>query len=503
MKKNTRNLLNGILALSIAGGVLMSNQKAGDEFSLYFGLLHAHTAISDGSGTPEEAYDMAKSHGLDFFAVTPHNHKSAEFGAKADRKDGVLIANDNALYNGSSVKTVTQKFASGNKELKVKPLLMAARDATDDDFLAIYGQEFSAISKGNHMNVLGIDEVIKAGNGNFNALVDRLDQLDSPPILQLNHPNVQQDLFYSGNKSSTKENMFNDYGIDAGDLGPHFSTLISKLDKYVHLIEIFSGPAMQKARKENHHDKYPHHNDYFFYLKQGFHISPSAGQDNHYKTWGMATDIRTGVFAKDLTQESVFEAFRGQRTFASEDANASVKLNIGDTFMGSNMSATIDQSLKIEVLIQDPDEDKEEAIITVYGGLVEAEDSKKATNVKQSSGRLIEETVEIGTRSIVLDQTATGDAEFYYVVVEQQDGDRIYSAPIWVNHPKKNVNQDQASIDQSTKQLFVWTKNKRSKVYHLKNCPSTQLIKDTNRQSGYTAPTGRVQHNCKIESEGN
>lgn len=39
-----------------------------------FGNLHAHTSYSDGSGTPDEAYAMACDEGLDFFAITEHNH---------------------------------------------------------------------------------------------------------------------------------------------------------------------------------------------------------------------------------------------------------------------------------------------------------------------------------------------------------------------------------------------------------------------------------------------
>ena len=43
-----------------------------DQLKAYYGLLHAHTGLSDGKGTPEEAYQMAKKNGLDFFAVTDH-----------------------------------------------------------------------------------------------------------------------------------------------------------------------------------------------------------------------------------------------------------------------------------------------------------------------------------------------------------------------------------------------------------------------------------------------
>ena len=41
----------------------------------YFGDLHAHTAVSDGTGTPAGAYASAQAAGMDFFAVTDHSIK--------------------------------------------------------------------------------------------------------------------------------------------------------------------------------------------------------------------------------------------------------------------------------------------------------------------------------------------------------------------------------------------------------------------------------------------
>ncbi|MEQ9229363.1 MAG: hypothetical protein RIF46_01685, partial [Cyclobacteriaceae bacterium] len=501
MESSTRNVLSGVLVVTLAGGILLSAQNPGDQYKVYYGLLHAHTAISDGSGTPEEAYTMAKEYDLDFFAVTPHNHAAAESGAK-DRKDGVLIADNWNLYNGNTIQTVTQTFSNGStNELKVKPLLMAANEATSPDFLPIYGQEFSTISSSNHMNVLGIDEVIRVGDGNVTALVDLLDQQEEKPILQLNHPDVQSDLFYEGRSESTKKKMFNDYGIDDGDLGPHFSNMVKKLDPYVHLIEMFSGPAMQKTRIENYHDDHTHHNDYFFYLSQGFHISPTAGQDNHYKTWGMATDIRTGIFAKSLSRADVFDAFRGQRTFASEDANARISVSINGAFMGSNLDAEPETSLKIEIRLDDTDEPDEEVEFAIFGGLVEPQDSRKATNHKQRNNDLTDGTIKTGERKIVLEQLTSGNPEFYYVYIRQQDGDRIYSGPVWVNYPKAYAMQDQADVD-ATAQAYVWTKSKSSEVYHLEGCPSTRMIKDANRVSGVTPPEGRRLHECPVDEEG-
>src|SRR6187551_3837328 len=99
---------------------------------VYLGLLHAHTLISDGSGTPADAFARAKVKGLNFFAETPHNHSAAESGAK-ERNDGVLIATQPLLYNGSSNVSVTRKWKENNVQhtetVSIKPLIKAAHDA--------------------------------------------------------------------------------------------------------------------------------------------------------------------------------------------------------------------------------------------------------------------------------------------------------------------------------------------------------------------------------------
>ena len=44
-------------------------------YHYYFGQFHSHTSLSDGTGTPDEAYAFARDIGkADFFAITDHSH---------------------------------------------------------------------------------------------------------------------------------------------------------------------------------------------------------------------------------------------------------------------------------------------------------------------------------------------------------------------------------------------------------------------------------------------
>ncbi|MBN8694586.1 MAG: CehA/McbA family metallohydrolase [Bacteroidetes bacterium] len=460
-------------------------------YKIYMGLLHAHSSISDGSGTPEEAFLMAKQTGLDFFALTEHNHLEAD--GKGDRKDGILIAKDNKLYNGSTTLTVT---TTAGKKVVIKPLIKAAKDATTTKFLALYGQEFSTISSGNHVNLVGIDEVIKCENGNYKELVEMLDKMKTDgkklPIMQMNHPDVYADLF----ANNPDKNAFNDYGIDEDDLGPHFKNLIARLDPYVSLIEVLSGPALTKNIKPNYHYDETYESDYFFYLKQGFHISPSAGQDNHYYNWGKGTDARVGVLATTLTEKDIFDGINNNRTFATDDKNLTAYFSANKNIMGLSITANEDSEIDIELVINDKDEATSEYSIKVYGGSIKPELSTNATSTKLKDGLLLEtEVTGNGTFKIKGVNVPDGPA-FIYIKIVQDDGGRLWTAPVWINY-----NTTTGNVTSGGSEIYYWSASKSSKVYHKKGCSSVNMINSENLQEGTTPPEGRTLHECNNQSE--
>src|SRR5687768_741142 len=189
-----------VILTTLALATLAPSLESNSHYTLYFGNLHAHTSLSDGSGSPEDAYQHARQY-LDFIALTEHNHDEAERGAK-DRADGVLIANDHALYRR----------------------LQDAADAHNEDgtFVAFWGQEFSTISKGNHSNVLQARSVLEFDNGDYRSLFESL----TTEVVQFNHPwdNTESPNYGLGQfKSYTK--------------------LRAAVAKNVRLIEVINGPG--------------------------------------------------------------------------------------------------------------------------------------------------------------------------------------------------------------------------------------------------------------------
>ena len=205
-----------LIALSLLFNFLGS-QFAFAQERVFFGNLHSHTSYSDGSGTPREAFQYARNiAGVHFLALTEHNHSEAA-GA-----DGISIATNTALYKGAGSDS----------------LISAARSLTvDGQFVALYRQEFSTISSGNHVNVFDISEVINVQKGRFDLLVDFLrtnrDSSGQQAVMMLNHPEESVTL-------SSRE-----YGLD--DFGGDTNRWITSMGTHARLKQLINDPGMSSA----------------------------------------------------------------------------------------------------------------------------------------------------------------------------------------------------------------------------------------------------------------
>lgn len=114
-------------AYSIAGGCepgevtqVIFTEEFDLDWNLYFGQLHAHTDISNGAGSVEEAFQYASQvDGLDFFAVTDHSDSFDNADMGAIDADGVDISAD---------------WAAGKQ---------AAASVTNGDFVGLFGFEMT------------------------------------------------------------------------------------------------------------------------------------------------------------------------------------------------------------------------------------------------------------------------------------------------------------------------------------------------------------------------
>jgi len=154
-----------------------------ENFNLYFGNLHSHTSYSDGKGTPEIAYNYARNAGhLDFHAVTDHAH-----------------------YFEQELMDGRDKF-DAMKE--------AARNASDENFLAIAGFEWTATGWG-HINIFETpDWTDRNESPNLDVLYKWI--VERKALAQFNHP-------------ISTFGIFDDFKYDP------------RADEYINLVEVGNG----------------------------------------------------------------------------------------------------------------------------------------------------------------------------------------------------------------------------------------------------------------------
>lgn len=354
---------------SIAGGCepgevtqVIFTEEFDLDWNLYFGQLHAHTDISNGAGSVEEAFQYASQvDGLDFFAVTDHSDSfdSADMGAID--ADGADISAD---------------WAAGKQ---------AAASVTGEDFVGLFGFEMTwpedkQLGHISTFNTPGWQTRDQADFENVpTALENYYKALTSVPgsVSQFNHPDTVH-----------------------GDF-ERFDHYSPQYDAAVSLLEVAGEDGVVDCE---YYDRA---------LDEGWHVAPTNNQNNHNGQWGDASDARTVVLAKDLTEESLYAAMKDRRVYATQDSDLAIYYELNGTVMGSILPKS--EKAEITVFLSDP---TDEAI-----GSVEV--------VTDGGAVLVSEYVE--TPSQVLELSASSGHSYYYLRITQPDGDVAVTAPVWMD----------------------------------------------------------------------
>lgn len=397
-------------------GTFNQNAQNSQNMRPFFGNLHSHTGYSDGILNPEQAYRMAQGNGLDFMAVTEHNHSAA--------------AGDDGIY-------LTPKLYEDLKN--------TARQMTQNGkFVAMYGQEVSTISKGNHVNVFEADTIVDIPHGDFKRLYEQwLPNHPEVAFVQFNHPNFKRDLGLSEDEppfAAQEEQLhmnavlrlnpfeaqgskkFNDYGYD--DYGRNFAAMAQAANPYVKTIEILNGPGT-KPKPLPKVEAY-HEDDYFFYLNQGFRLGPTADQDNHFAHWGSLSPARTGIWAPALTKDELYKALKVRRIFATEDKNLSVLMQANGHYMGEEFKTGA--QVTFDVQVADADEAQAPHMIQIYADQVGGEPAKP----------IHQQMLQPGQKGLQFQwqrQSAAPVYAFVKVIQTNADGsfDEAWTAPVFLD----------------------------------------------------------------------
>ena len=337
-------------------------EKFTPDWNVYFGQLHAHTNLSDGTGSVEEAFDYAsKVENLDFFAVTDHSDSF-------DNADAGAIDTD-----GASIST---GWAAGKQ---------AAASVTNEDFVGLFGFEMTwpedkQLGHISTFNTPGWQTRDQADFENVpTALENYYKALASVPgsVSQFNHP----------------DDIHGDF-----ERFDHYSP---QYDAAVSLLEVAGEDGVVDCEY------------YDLALDKGWHVAPTNNQNNHNGQWGDASEARTVVLAKSLTEEALYAAMKDRRVYATQDSDLAIYYELNGTVMGSILPKS--EEAEITVFLSDP---TDEAI-----GNVEV--------VTDGGAVLVSEYVE--TPSQVLELSASGGHSYYYLRITQPDGDVAVTAPVWMD----------------------------------------------------------------------
>ena len=148
-------------------------------------------------------------------------------------------------------------------------------------------------------------------------------------------------------------------------------------------------------------------------LDKGWHVAPTNNQNNHNGQWGDASEARTVVLAKSLTEEALYAAMKDRRVYATQDSDLAIFYELNGAVMGSILPKS--EEAEITVFLSDP---TDEAI-----GSVEV--------VTDGGAVLVSEYVE--TPSQVLELSASCGHSYYYLRITQPDGDVAVTAPVWMD----------------------------------------------------------------------
>jgi len=395
-----RHFLAGVIVCCC----LFVQTVTGQVYNYYYGNIHAHTGYSDGNQGANSAYNSARacyqyarqSLHTDYFGISEHNHSMAGM-VKSDYHRGILEADS---VNQNNV------------------------------FSTLFGMEYGVINNGGHVLVYGIDSLIGWEAGNYDIYNSEYDYNSLFNLIA----SRQNAFAYLAHMNTT----------DYGDLlsQPYNATW----DQAIVGLAMRSGPAFSTDTTYSNPSSSTYNTRFQDLLKKGYHVSVGMDEDNHYITFDRASKGRTVVLAMSLTRANILDAFRNRRFYASDDWNAHADFRINNHVMGTIFSDVNNPALSIS--LSDPDGESITGIKIWYGIPGSGVTATVLTSNTNSSSLNF-------THSI-----SNGSSYYYYAEITQADGDKIWTAPIWVTKtasplPVELIQFDAEKVNKSV--ALTWT----------------------------------------------
>ena len=363
------------------------------DFNFFFGIPHAHTAYSDGAGTPTQAFTHAMERGLDFLAITDHSNW---LDGVTDGNFEYDQARDEYVERYHPVTGAPSQWMSTRMEAE-------AFNNENEDFLALRGFEQTSSIWG-HTNTINSSTYVEA-KSQMVPLRDYYDwaaevakRPDENTFNMFNHPNWPDDSF--------------------ADLA-----YVPEIDRYFNGIEVANGaPPYSYSRSEGH---------YWKALDNGWRVGAMNSQDNHAENWGDPSNL-TVVLAEELTTDSMINAMNNRRMYSTETRTLELTFKGNDFWMGSVIDVDSGEMIDFEILAEDSEVDILEVQLITNGGTI-----------------IDEIAFENGTDSAQWTPSveAAGGAEWFVVKVKHEQGLWGTSSPIFTSGGEYDLKLTGLTVD--------------------------------------------------------
>lgn len=331
-----------------------------------------------------------------------HSHSSLSWDARAGSKMPAQVyayAKHIAQIDFLAISDHTNGLPQVNYE-KIR-VAAAAYNDSDSQFVAIAGQELGSLGSTGygHMNIFEAPTIAGDGLDNdeirYNLNMAYQFIINNRVSGQFNHPSTE-----NGNSN------FLNFNYDPA------------ADPFMTSLEVINGT------RSTNYERY-----YLLALQKGWHVGALGDQDNHGPNYGdlRSTDgdiYLTGVLADSLTKPKILAAIRAHRTYAFETNPANDRIYL-DAF-------TADGRWMGEVF-----NDGEDRVT-----LRLAAHASPATNTRFRQAQIYRNGFLLAWKNlsapafdwIVEDTNSTG-SHYYFAKLVQEDGDLLWTSPIWVNSP--------------------------------------------------------------------
>lgn len=397
----TPAIMPAFAGLPLAGEAIKARPAtAGLAYTVYYGNLHAQTNHSDGGASiasctsseqpqagqvdPTGAYQIMRTQaGGDFMLASEHNHM---YDGSTNTNGAANPTTALNLFNAG--RTAASNYSSANP-----------------GFLALYGTEWGVISNGGHINIVNPDGLANWERNSSNQLIGHFEVAKNDYAA-----------LYALMRTRNWVGQFNHPSTSQFAIGGTGMALNADGVEVMALTEILNTSAFSKNLTETETSRSTFPGAFNTLLERGYRVAPTSNQDNHCANYGLAYRNRTGVLlpsGQALNQTNFVNALRARRVFAAEDKNAQLILTANDQLMGG--SYTNSGTLTLRALYASASGQTAQTI-EFFNGVP----GRNGTVTRLASGS--------GTHSY----TPALGSHFVYAKVTQANGDRLWSAPVWI-----------------------------------------------------------------------